>query len=520
MLPAANVQSPISNLQSPASREWRWVMIAAALAVVLASLPYVVVAASTPETLHFGGLLIHPIDGQSYLAKMRQGFDGAWLLRLPYTAVDEPDVFVYTFYLGLGHLARVSGLSLTATYHVARVVGGWLLLIAAYGLVARVFDTLSERRRVWLFVALTAGLGWLGVEASDLTIPESNTFYSLLTNAHFPFAQALMLVALTALIDVGGRAWLQALAALLALTILQPFALVTVFAALGAFLLLRWRRDQKFPRRKFVLSVLSGLCVAPLLLYLYLALQSDPILRGWMAQNATPSPPLIGYLIGYGLMWVLAIPGARVALRRGRDVDLLLVGWAATSALLLYAPFPLQRRFALGLHIPLVLLALLGLKHMVLPRLKGRMKTWIPRVVFALSLPTTLLLLLASSSAALRPPDARLFFTRDEAAAFEWLRANVAHDAVVLAAPETGLFLPVWADVRVLYGHPFETVDAERMQKLVEQFFGGAIDRAEVLRMQRVRYIFYGPNERALGPNNFDLTPIFSSGDVLLYQVP
>lgn len=513
----SNLQSPISSLQVS---EWRWVMIAAAMVVALALLPYVIVASSTPASLQFGGLLVNPIDGQSYLAKMRQGYDGFWLLRLPYTATDQPDAFVYTYYLALGHVARLTRLSLTAMFHVARLAGGWVLLLAVYGLIARVFDTMRERRRVWLFVALTGGLGWIGIEASDLTIPESNTFFSMLTNAHFPIAQALMVIGLMMLIDAQGRKWLWATLVLLVLTALQPFAPVSAFAALGGFLFLCWLRDRKFSRRKFVLSVLSGLCVAALMLFIYFSLQSDPILRSWMAQNMTPSPPLIGYLLGYGLIWPLAILGGRAAWRRGRDVDLLLIGWAITSALLLYAPFPLQRRFALGLHIPLVLLALMGLMHEVLPRLRGRIKTWMLRIVFALSLLTTLLLLLASSSAALRPPDPRLFFTQDEAATFEWMAVNAAHDAIVLAAPETGLFLPAWADVRVLYGHPFETVDAERMRMLVEQFYADTIDRAEVLRANHVDYIFYGPNERELGPNDFGLIPIFTSGDVMLYQVP
>jgi hypothetical protein len=495
-------------------------MVAAAVVAALASLPYVIVAASTPDSLQFGGLLINPIDGQSYLAKMRQGFDGFWQFRLPYTATDEPDAFVYTYHLALGHLSRVSGLSLTAVFHVARLAGGWALLLTVYALIARAFESVRERRRVWLFVALTAGLGWLGIEASDLTIPESNTFFSVLTNAHFPLAQTLLVMALIRLLDARGRKWLWAIPAVLVLAVLQPFAPVSVFAALGGFLFLRWRRDRQLPRQKVVWAVVSGLCVAPLMLYLYFAIQADPILRMWMAQNMTPSPPLIGYALGYGLMWPLAIFGARAAWRRGRDVDLLLIGWAVTSALLLYAPLPLQRRFALGLHIPLVLLAMLGLIHEVLPRLQGRLRIWMPRIVFALSLPTTLLLLLASSSAALRPPDPRLFFTRDEAVTFEWLRDHASHDAIVMAAPETGLFLPAWADVRVLYGHPFETVDAERMRTLVEQFFAGALDRVEALRTNHADYIFYGPHERELGPNNFDVIPIFTSGDVLLYQVP
>jgi hypothetical protein len=495
-------------------------MAAAALAVVLlASLPYVVVALTAPSDLRFGGALVNPIDGQSYFAKMRQGFDGSWLFRLPYTASDEPDAFLFTFHLALGHLARITGTSPATIYHAARIFGGWAMLIAAYALIARVFDDVADRRRAWLFVALSSGLGWLGIGSSDVAIPESNTFFSILTNAHFAASTALMIAIFLAAIE---GALLRAGLASIGLVILQPFAPIAVFAALSAgWLIGVWITGRRvFTRRQIVAAVASGLSLAPLMLYFYFATQQDPLLRQWSAQNLTPSPPPVEYLAGYGLMWLLAIPGARVALKRGRGVDLLLVAWAVTSALLLYAPFPLQRRFSLGLHIPIVLLGVMGMMQVAVPSLRGRAARWLPRVVLLASLPTTLILLLATSSAALRPPDGRLFFSSNESAGFDWLRESVSRDAVVLAAPETGLFLPGWAGVRVLYGHPFETVHAETMKAAVQSFYAGTTDRAALVREHGVDYVFYGPREAEIGRASPDWQSVFSVGDVTIYRMP
>ncbi len=522
----ASPQSAIRNQPSPI----RWVAVAAFVVVLLSSLPYVIVALTTPAGLRFGGVLVHPIDGQSYLAKMRQGYDGYWLFRLPYTAGDEPDALVYTHYPVLGHLARLTGWSLVATYHVARAAGGWLLLLTLYAWIARVFDSAVDRRRAWLFVALTSGLGWTGIASTDVTIPESNTFFSLLTNAHFAASMALMLIAFMAASDAARR---RAALAAIGLAILQPFAPIVVFAALGLFLLLRRMRGQPAPptspegEAKRIVPigqagtiVVAGLSVAPLMLYFYFLSQRDPMIQGWAAQNSTPSPAPIEYLAGYGLMWLLAIPGARVALKRGRDVDLLLVAWLVAGALLLYAPFPLQRRFSLGLHIPIVLLAVMGLNGAIVPGLPERAARWLPRLVLIALLPSTLLLLLATSTAAIRPPDPRLFFSADEAAAFDWLRDNVPRDSVVLAAPETGLFLPAWAATRVIYGHPFETVDAEKMKATAEGFFAGTIDRDGVIREYGADTIFFGPREKRLGTAQPDWMPVFGSGDVTIYRIP
>lgn len=516
--PLNSAQQEHSSFSSPrpVSND-KWIIFASLAVLLLAVLPYLIVAQTTPPDLQFGAMLVNPIDGQSYLAKIRQGYDGSWLFRLPYTAIDDADAFLFTFFLGLGHVARLAGLPLTSVYHLARIVGGFALLLGVYKLIARVFDLTSVRRWTWMFVALSAGLGWLGLEATDVTIPESNTFFSILTNAHFAAATALIIVIYLAILDV---AWLHAALASLLLAILQPFAPIAVFAALGVFLFLRWLKQRSFPRTQTIVVVLAGLAITPLMLYFYFVTQRDPILQRWTAQNVTLSPPLLDYLFGYGLMWILAIPGGRWALRRGRDVDLMLVAWVTSSAILLYAPLPLQRRFSLGLHIPLVLLAMLGLWHVVLPRLHGHIRKWLPRLVLAVSLPTTLLLLLATSSAALRPPDGRLFFSNDEALAFDWLRQNAARDAVVLTAPETGLFVPAWADTRVVYGHPFETIDAEATRETVEQFLAGTVNQDEVIDAYGVDFVFFGPREKELGSPAADWRVVYSTGDVTIYRVP
>jgi len=513
------LRSTFRILHSP---EWRWVVWAAIAVVLLSSLSYAIVAMTTPADVRFGGALVNAFDGQSYLAKMRQGYDGGWLFRLPFTASDEADAFLFTYHIALGHFARLTGLSLVTVYHLARAVGGWALLLTVYTVMARVFDTVADRRRAWGFVALTSGLGWLDINATDVTIPESNTFFSILANAHFAASMALMLIIFMAVMD--GRV-LRAAAASFALAILQPFAPIVVYASMMVSWMVSWlvkrvgcRLDL---RRQVRAALVAGLCIAPLMVYFYAVTQHDPTLQDWSAQNFTPSPSPLEFVAGYGLMGALAIPGARLALKRGRNVDVLLVAWAVTSALLLYAPFPLQRRFSLGLHIPIVVLAAMTLSTItVSSRISAMWRRWLPRLAFIVALPTTLFLLIATSTAALHAPDVHLFFSANEAAAFEWLRESAPHDSVVLAAPETGLFLPAWADVRVLYGHPFETVDADAMKLKVEQFFAGENDRADVIREHGVDYIFFGPRERKLGTPESSWQAVFNAGDVAVYRAP
>ena len=59
----------------------------------------------------------------SYLAKMRQGYDGVWAAQLPYAIEAHPGIpLLYLFYTLLGRVSRWTGLSLPLLYHTARVV--------------------------------------------------------------------------------------------------------------------------------------------------------------------------------------------------------------------------------------------------------------------------------------------------------------------------------------------------------------------------------------------------------------
>jgi hypothetical protein len=520
-----------------ASSERRWLIGAALIALLIASLPYLFGALSAGPDRVFTGLQVNPLDGLSYLAKMRLGYEGDWLFRLLFTPEQGQGVFLFTYFVALGHLARVLGLPLIAVFHAARLIGGFVLLWMIYELIARVTDTVDLRRRAWWIVALSSGVGWLAAllghgDSADMTIPEANTFYMLIANAHFALAAAIMIAMFLLILEmrafsIGRLVILTALSLLLA--IIQPFAPIAVYGIAGVTLLVLWWRNARsrpstalrsaqqaseFPRPQFVAAFIAGLMTVPLLIYLYSATQADEVLRAWSQQNQTPSPPPIDYLLGYGLLWIFAFFGARQAWRRKTDWDVLLLVWIIVTLPLLYAPFPLQRRLSLGLHVPIGILAAIGLSEIVRAK-------WPRRALIGVTLLTSVFIELALfGGAAVRDP--RIYLTTNEAAALNWLQANAPREAVVLASPELGGFIPAFAGQRVVYGHPFETVNAETREQQVKDFFANQIDQDQLLRDFAVAYVIAGPRERKLGA--FDAMPlpveeVFSSGDVTVYRV-
>ncbi len=511
-------------------REWMWVAALAVAVVCVVNLPYLL-AYAAPAQHVFTGLLFNPLDGNSYLAKMREGWRGEWRFTLPYTAQPGPGVFLFTYYLLLGHLARWTGASIELVYHLARVFGGLALLITSYHFLAHFFDSFRSRLAVWLFFAFSSGLGWLAVPwggfTSDLWVAEAIPFLSLFSNAHFALTWALMLwVFLWTLpglaneVPSGRRLALTAVA-VTALAQTQPLALLTIGMVLGALTV--WRIAS---RRVIVFSDLAallvvGLFAAPWLIYDYWVTAAQPVLAVWNAQNLTPSPPWWDALLSGGVPLLLAVPGVVVTARRRAPRDLVPLVWLALAVLALYAPFSLQRRLSLGIWTPLVILAAIGLRDVIWPRVAARWRLLALAGIACLALPGNLLIYAATLGAIQKPdPAQKIFLSRDEAGALDWILDNAPQGALVLTGPATGLYIPARTDAHVIYGHPFETVAAAAHEQAVEDFFTGRTSPGRFFAEYPVNYLFYGPREVALGPLpplGNDWRVLFQQGEVTIY---
>lgn len=501
--------------------------------LLLVSLPYVLGYALAGTEWVFGGFLLNPIDGQSYLAKMFQGWQGAWRFTLPYTHEPGQGAYIFLNYLALGHLARLVGLPLALVYHLARLVGAAVL---ASGVMALYEETLpgAAHKTAVVLGLFGAGLGWLvvffGLLPADVWVAEMYPFLSAYTNPHFPLGLGLLLWMLVLVVRAARAETGSILARGLLLSGLgvllagvQPFGIVVLAVVLGGWLAWEWAAVRRLPWQGISVAAAALGPGGAYLLYQYTAILADPVLAGWNAQNFTPAPPAWDFVLSLSPALLLAGVAAWHAWRSKmatRGVRLLLV-WALGGLVLAYLPFPLQRRFLLGYFVPLAGLAAVGLTALQ-QRWPGRARA-LGRLALGLALPTNAIVLLIGLFGILsHAPE--YYLTRDEAAVLGWLNAQSAPGGVVLASPEMGLYVPGHSGRRVIYGHPFETVNAASEEQAVLAVYSGAVRGPNLERFlgeRGVDWILYGARERALGgaPAFLDYPVVFQSGADRVYAV-
>src|SRR3984893_13261929 len=235
---AALPLNPPATAPAPQPRQWpRFALVFAAIVALVSLLPYLLAYIWTPAGHHFAGFFFIADDATTYLAKMRQGADGALLWNDPYTSEPHGGVFLFSFYILFGHLAALLHLPLIAAYHVARISGAVALIIAADQLCRRVLP--PDLRRLGLVLGiLGSGAGFLAqasgnpsvfgsqLEALDLHLPEISGWYSILAIPHFAWATALIIAALLGLLRIveapGWRPLALTAVSLIALTAIHP----------------------------------------------------------------------------------------------------------------------------------------------------------------------------------------------------------------------------------------------------------------------------------------------------------
>jgi hypothetical protein len=238
----------------------------------------------------------------------------------------------------------------------------------------------------------------------------------------------------------------------------------------------------------------------PPLIYDLVVTQSDPYLQIWNIQNLTETPSLFSTILALSPLMIFALIECVHYFRKSQKSlsDKLLVVWFILGLIMLYLPLSLQRRFMMGIFIPT---AVLGIKAF-LRIIPNKRLIW-QTLLWLLILPTNLIILM-SSFFGISTRDDQVYISREEYRMMEEIKSIPDYE-VILAGPESGLFIPAYSGKRVVYGHPYESIFAEEREQLVKGFYSGKFsleEEMEIIDSLKVDLIYYGPREKELGTPN------------------
>ncbi len=555
----------------PSRAELRWAGGFALAVMVLTCLPYLYGLLIRPDAAYYSGFLTNPDEHNVYLSYMKQAQENAFFMVDPFTSESQQGRVINLFFLALGRSAGIKHIPLALEYHLARIICGWLLLMAIYCLGAQAITTIWGRQLSLWLAAFASGFGWLYHAGpgqphpidygSGLVMPEAITFLTLLLNPLFCFSVFLMIAAIGfgAHAFSSGRTRSAVLAGVAALILgnIHTYDVIPVAVVLAAYLavLVARRRSGGDLRAQQVLATagLIALIASPSLFYQWWLLRSGEVtLAIKTAETPVHSPEPIFLALGLGLPLLLAILGLWRAIRVGSDTARVLALWLVLGFALVYAPVPFQRKLAQGIQVPAVLLAVLSIEWLArrfsalpLHSRKGRWGVRVGVVLLILSVIPSNALFLARVKhdletnnqtylGNLMPP---LYLRDDQHQALQWLDTHASFRDVLLCNSFLGSYAPSLGGTRVYVGHWAETLHYASKLKSFAEFLraSGSSERREALiRRERITYVL---RDRSIYDNAFLLSPqqevmpafdldqspwlerVYSQGAVTVYRV-
>jgi len=265
----------------------------------------------------FTGFISLSEDDMTYLAKMRQGFEGSWLYRNPYTPefTKQPGQPVFLFYLFLGHVGRWLSVPMVVVFHMARVLLGLVLAVLLVQVLTKV---VGWQYFVAALVLATFGAGfeWTTYFGPDklffVPVPEAYVFSSALFYPHFIAALLSYLLLISIPVfdwpDPGSvGAGIGLLFGGLVLTSIHPYMWLAIAAVVAAVYLVE-RRSLR--RLYWAIPWLAP--VAAYGAYMLNLFMTSPVLGAWRAQTVTTfdlywllmlAPLLLAAFIGLSEAW-------------------------------------------------------------------------------------------------------------------------------------------------------------------------------------------------------------------------
>ena len=541
-------------------RERRFAVWLGVALILLTSAPYLYGWLRTPPGHVYTG--VHALasgDMAVYGSYIEQVRDGRWTFVDLFTSEWPQRPFLNVLWLSVGLLARITHLPTVLVFHLSRV----LLIIPFVLFLSRfiaifirrpiaAFPLRTVRRVTLILIAFSSGLGPLVADAilplsnarwrtgydfwpMDLWVPESNTFLTLFQSPHFIASLWLLLfIILAALRFTETRAYRWSIAsgiAALALFQFHPFYVPTVATVLALWAIVESIAARRLRWDLIAHGVIVGTISAPSVIsHLWLVL-NDPITSARASQNLLFTTDWWLVALSYGFLVPLAMIGVARLLRGRTTEGRMLLTWLVTTIVLIYSPLTWQRRLTEGLHVVIVLIAVVGL-FPLLAWLRSRVPRWIQRYAWGITTATIIAIPLLGASTVVNLvrdfalytirfpqsiPRHSFYYPTDAIDAMRWIRGHASLGEATFAVGIDGHFLPMFVARQTVLGHGVETAHfAEKYQTSYALSLGRLTptEARTFLDRERVRFILITDASRDL----WTISPTAIPGATLAYR--
>jgi hypothetical protein len=571
-----------------------------ALALTLASGPYLYGWLNTPPGSLYSGLTSNIDDCLVYFSWMLEAGRGHVLHHNLFSTEAQSPKLLYIWIVLLGVLAKAIGLPLA--FHLGRILGGAALLRAVVWLLQETIQSERARKLAFALACFSSGFGWLSggynpakgftSQPIDTFQPEAITFLSLYYSPLFAPMTALMVVFFASLLKSERTRKLTdlwpACAAGAILGNSHTYDVVHLLAVAWVYKLFTLlpgpppNPGRRVEKREWKGLLIATAACLPTTAYTAWASRVDPLFkaRAW-TNEGTFTPALWWVLLGFGLPLLFALLPQPLlpTLRRqggrrgdgkssgmeesGSPLPSLLPGlgggaggggkflliWLLVGIAVAYLPVPFQRKMLMGAHIPVCLLAGVGLDALT-ARLSGDFPKIAALFGVLLTIPSNVLYLLAdigrldsNSGTTARKP----YLSSDDQKALAYLREHAAETDAVLVSPDPdslkrypGMFEPHlnayvagWAGVICYNGHWSETLAYPKKNGAALRFFRSDTDdetRRQLLSESHIRYVMlvnrlagfqvegYSAADWTLAPPAF-LKAVYTGSELTIFEV-
>jgi hypothetical protein len=275
----------------------------------------------------------------------------------------------------------------------------------------------------------------------------------------------------------------------------HPFDLLVVVPTL---FITTWWITKKIPGK-----IIISLCVVSTvgLMYAFLQQHFNPLFALEQLQGASISPSPINYLIGFGFLVPLALLGAEKRISSKNPLWKTLIVWIGISMIMVYAPVTFQRRMIEGVHIPIALLASVGVfsLYLKLKKVLGQIANPV-LVLFLLLLSATSVYALFTDFATIEKDSKENYYyyvSKSDYDGLLWIRDNTDSHDVILSNWFYGNLIPGVSARKVYIGHKAQTISFSDKVSQINSFIlsDDVFSSTTFLHQNNINYIFLGEND-------------------------